>query len=181
MNVFPLIQPSPIMQSRLIVFCFTLFYAIEASCPDGSSGYNSRCYIYSIVEAGFSRAELRCAELGGHLTSISDAFTNAYLQRECTFIQDPLQIKLHSETAQEQFQDSTDTDFWIGLSNSGSNTWTWSDGSPANFTDWKQNPGNAGCAAMSVIDGYWTAQACYKAKPFVCETPSTSFQTTPNI
>ena len=90
-----------------------------------------------------------------------------------------------SEDAPDTFHQSTDTDFWIGLEklHPGGN-WTWTDGTPVDFTDWKpgepQNTTDANCAALSMTDGYWSAQDCFKTKPYVCAiTPSTPPATLP--
>ena len=54
---------------------------------------------------------------------------------------------------------------WIGLSRaSSSSSWTWTDGSPYDFTQWyKNNPGDGGgnCALMSKYEcGAWRAFDC---------------------
>uniref|UniRef100_A0A914P017 C-type lectin domain-containing protein n=1 Tax=Panagrolaimus davidi TaxID=227884 RepID=A0A914P017_9BILA len=56
-------------------------------------------------------------------------------------------------------------------------TWNWTDGTAFDFTDWKkgepQNTSGNNCVVLSMTDGYWSAQDCFKQKPFVCKIPST--------
>lgn len=47
--------------------------------------------------------------------------------------------------------------------------WSWSDGTPFDYTYWRQGqPKGHNCAAQSWAEGYWTAQDCFKFKPYVC-------------
>uniref|UniRef100_A0A914Q856 C-type lectin domain-containing protein n=1 Tax=Panagrolaimus davidi TaxID=227884 RepID=A0A914Q856_9BILA len=80
-----------------------------------------------------------------------------------------------SEEAIKALHKSTETDFWIGATNlMKPPTWNWTDNTPFDFTDWKkgepQNISGNSCAALSMTDGYWTAQDCFMSKPFACST-----------
>ena len=82
-----------------------------------------------------------------------------------------------ASTGSDKFHQSTDTDFWIGLDKVHPNgNWTWMDGTQLDVTDWKhgepQNTTGANCAALSMIDLYWSAQDCTKTKPYLCAIPS---------
>ena len=59
--------------------------------------------------------------------------------------------------------------------------WTWSDGTRFDYNDWKKGePKNAtghDCVAQSWIDGTWSAQDCFKLKPFACSVPKSMAST----
>ena len=58
-----------------------------------------------------------------------------------------------------------------------SSVWSWTDGTPFDFSDWKhgepQNLTGHNCAAQSLSDGTWSAQDCFNPNGFVCETSPT--------
>uniref|UniRef100_A0A914Y4L4 C-type lectin domain-containing protein n=1 Tax=Panagrolaimus superbus TaxID=310955 RepID=A0A914Y4L4_9BILA len=138
-----------------------------AKCPSNTTEWQSSCFSFYANATGFADAELICAQTGGHLASIHDGFANALLA-----------LKKILEEANKHFHESTITDFWIGATNLlGSKAWNWTDGSGIDFTDWKkgepQNISGSNCAALSISDGYWTAEDCFKSKPFSCSTSTT--------
>uniref|UniRef100_A0A914P937 C-type lectin domain-containing protein n=1 Tax=Panagrolaimus davidi TaxID=227884 RepID=A0A914P937_9BILA len=76
----------------------------------------------------------------------------------------------------QDFHGSTVVDFWIGLTTLVKPpTWSWTDGSAQNFTEWAPTePSNItaeACAAISTTHGSWSAQDCFKMKPYVCAVP----------
>uniref|UniRef100_A0A914QKR2 C-type lectin domain-containing protein n=1 Tax=Panagrolaimus davidi TaxID=227884 RepID=A0A914QKR2_9BILA len=113
----------------------------------------------------FSAAEVFCAEIGGHLVSIHDAFLNSIL----------------AEEAITYFHESTMSDFWIGLTNLMSlSKWQWIDGTPTDFTNWAnsepKNVTGSNCATLSQSDGLWRAEDCFKTKPFICKVDQSFFE-----
>uniref|UniRef100_A0A914ZBD7 C-type lectin domain-containing protein n=1 Tax=Panagrolaimus superbus TaxID=310955 RepID=A0A914ZBD7_9BILA len=158
----------------MIAFIFLFLILIKysaAECPSNTTEWQSSCFSFFNISTGFADAELRCKKVGGHLAAIHDGFTNALLAQE----------------ALNNFHESTQVDFWIGATNLiKPPMWNWTDGSPFDFTDWNkgepQNTSGANCAAISTVDGYWTAQDCFKPKPFACQVPSSVYYipTTPS-
>ena len=72
------------------------------------------------------------------------------------------------------FPDSTVSDFWIGGTTLiDPPKWLWTDGTLFNYTAWSpsepKNLTGEACAAMSIADGTWSAQECFKLKPSVCK------------
>uniref|UniRef100_A0AC35FCI9 C-type lectin domain-containing protein n=1 Tax=Panagrolaimus sp. PS1159 TaxID=55785 RepID=A0AC35FCI9_9BILA len=142
-----------------IVLLFLLIENLKADCPPNFIEWNSNCFSFFNNSTGFADAELSCKNTGGHLASIHDGFTNALLAQE----------------AVKRFHESTETDFWIGATNlMKPPIWNWTDGTFFDFNDWKkgepQNISGNGCAALSMSDGFWTAQDCFKSKPFACSS-----------
>uniref|UniRef100_A0A914QB73 C-type lectin domain-containing protein n=1 Tax=Panagrolaimus davidi TaxID=227884 RepID=A0A914QB73_9BILA len=101
-------------------------------------------------------------KLNGHLVSIHDGFTNAFIDQTAT-------------------KNIKTTDFWIGATKNGNQTWQWTDGSNLDFIDWKNDQSNnsngKNCAAFAISDGYWSAQDCSNKKPFACATLDATDQT----
>uniref|UniRef100_A0AC34FPZ3 C-type lectin domain-containing protein n=1 Tax=Panagrolaimus sp. ES5 TaxID=591445 RepID=A0AC34FPZ3_9BILA len=113
-------------------------------------------------------AEFACTKIGGHLVSIHDSFTNVLLTQ-----------------AENIFHQSTMSDIWIGLTNmmsSSSGNWSWTDGTPFNFEDWAkgepQNISGNNCAGLSITDGLWKSDDCFKAKPYICKVDKSFFDPT---
>uniref|UniRef100_A0A914QYU7 C-type lectin domain-containing protein n=1 Tax=Panagrolaimus davidi TaxID=227884 RepID=A0A914QYU7_9BILA len=84
--------------------------------------------------------------------------------------------------AQNYFHESTQADFWIGGDNiEVAQKWSWTDGTPFDYSDWKtgepQNTTGSNCIALSLTEAYWSADDCFKPKPYVCLVPSST--TTP--
>jgi hypothetical protein len=138
---------------RVVLF-FLFFQIIETLCPNQSIQYQTNCFLFNTTRLAFARAEISCNEAGGHLVSLHDAFSNAVI----------------GEYSPDYF---TDNDYWVGGDKFLSQgTWSWTDGTNFDFTDWKkgepQNLTGYDCVALSVKDGYWSAQECFQTKPFVC-------------
>uniref|UniRef100_A0AC35GSZ8 C-type lectin domain-containing protein n=1 Tax=Panagrolaimus sp. PS1159 TaxID=55785 RepID=A0AC35GSZ8_9BILA len=151
------------MLGSLYVFVLIIVLT-ETSCPNESFEYLSNCYFFNTSATGFAKAEIFCRERGGHLASIHDVFTNVALSQEF-----PPQ--------------STEADFWIGANKlMAHGNWSWTDGTSMDFTDWKkrepQNITGTDCVALSMIDGYWSANDCFKNKLYVCSVPVNTYQIT---
>uniref|UniRef100_A0A914PGM1 C-type lectin domain-containing protein n=1 Tax=Panagrolaimus davidi TaxID=227884 RepID=A0A914PGM1_9BILA len=81
--------------------------------------------------------------------------------------------------AQEFPPQSTEDDFWIGANKlMAHGNWSWADGTSLDFTDWKrgepQNITGSDCVALSIGEGYWSANDCFKNKSYVCAVPITT-------
>uniref|UniRef100_A0A914PM20 C-type lectin domain-containing protein n=1 Tax=Panagrolaimus davidi TaxID=227884 RepID=A0A914PM20_9BILA len=155
---------------KLILIFAALFLITKASCPNGSLEWQTNCFFFNNNTIGFASAEIECVQNGGHLVSIHDVFTNTLLAQQGGIY----------------FHESTITDFWIGLNNMmPSGNWTWMDGTPLDFTDWapgepKNVTGN-NCATLSINDGYWRSENCFKTKPYICKVDKSFYEpsTTP--
>uniref|UniRef100_A0AC34GYS6 C-type lectin domain-containing protein n=1 Tax=Panagrolaimus sp. ES5 TaxID=591445 RepID=A0AC34GYS6_9BILA len=126
------------------------------ACPNGGIVWQSNCLYFNSSEVEFVIAERQCQETGGHLVSVHDAFTNAFI----------------AEKAGQIFDRSYD--FWIGgntLIGGGSN-WAWTDGSIFNYADWSSGEpditSDKQCIIVTKDDGYWSTQDCSRTRPFVC-------------
>uniref|UniRef100_A0AC35FJH2 C-type lectin domain-containing protein n=1 Tax=Panagrolaimus sp. PS1159 TaxID=55785 RepID=A0AC35FJH2_9BILA len=147
------------MVSKKIILLIAFFHFSLSQCPKGSFQWQTTCLFFNATEAGYANAELTCRNIGGHLASIHDAFTNAVL----------------GQKASDYFQENAVSDFWIGAEKLYLNSnWSWTDESTFDFSDWGSGePSNVGgddCTAMSWVNGYWSAQNCFKLKPFACAT-----------
>uniref|UniRef100_A0A914QLM9 C-type lectin domain-containing protein n=1 Tax=Panagrolaimus davidi TaxID=227884 RepID=A0A914QLM9_9BILA len=143
----------------VLIFFLTFLNNLNASCPNGSVEWQTKCYYFLKNESAFVIAEEKCISLGGYLTSIHDGFTNNFI----------------AQNAGLNFRESTETEFWIGLSDEITpGNWTWTDGSNLTFTEWNHTKNLTGedCAAQSISDGRWDAEDCFKLKPFVCAVSS---------
>jgi|UniRef100_A0AC35EY51 hypothetical protein len=123
------------------------------SCPSGSINWQKNCFFFQNTPSAFLVAEKTCTDLGGHLTSIHDEFANNFI----------------AQYAGVYFE----TSFWIGGTDMYiPNIWTWTDGSQFSFTQWHfGNPYNSGggkCVSVSLTDGTWSTEDCFKHQPFVC-------------
>uniref|UniRef100_A0AC34G4E2 C-type lectin domain-containing protein n=1 Tax=Panagrolaimus sp. ES5 TaxID=591445 RepID=A0AC34G4E2_9BILA len=110
------------------------------------------------MKKSFFLAENFCnQQQNGHLVSIHNGFDSALIR----------------EGAQNNFTDSSTSDFWIGLDDLKTfQTWEWIDGSLFNFPDWDkgqpQNSPGYDCGAANLLDGRWKSDDCDNKKPFVC-------------
>lgn len=104
----------------LVVFSTQCIESIAFECPSSAtrSPYDGACYDVRSSMKSFSDAELDCAASGRHLTSIHNQAVQDWL------------AKLTASA-------NVGTVFWIGaVARSGAADWTWTDGSPWNFTYW---------------------------------------------
>uniref|UniRef100_A0AC35F679 C-type lectin domain-containing protein n=1 Tax=Panagrolaimus sp. PS1159 TaxID=55785 RepID=A0AC35F679_9BILA len=150
-----------------LLFLCVLSEVIATCLKDGIQWQNS-CLYYNTTELGFVVAELYCQQIGGHLVSIHDAFTNQFI----------------AEKAGQKFQNWYS--YWIGgntLIGGGSN-WTWTDGTYFNYADWTNNepgsPSDKQCILAAVNQGYWSTESCSRTRPFICSI-STGVVTSPPL
>uniref|UniRef100_A0AC34F9S2 C-type lectin domain-containing protein n=1 Tax=Panagrolaimus sp. ES5 TaxID=591445 RepID=A0AC34F9S2_9BILA len=131
--------------------------SIFAECPEKSVKWRSNCYFFEHKNTAFIKAELFCNNLGGHLASVHDGFTNAFLAQYGILT----------------FNNST-PNFWIGITDMiNPGNWSWMDGSRYSFSEWRKNTNdkNVGekCGTANVLDARWDIDECYNSNPFVCE------------
>ena len=98
---------------------FLLLHTVLSDCPSGSvQSLNGNCYQLVFTPRTWYQAESDCVANGGHLASITNAFTNSYL----------LQLG-------DKFFNSND--YWIGgTSNFLGGNWSWSDYKPFGYINW---------------------------------------------
>jgi len=132
-----------------------------SECPEGWSKYNSSCYwaVFDLVD--WVEASNGCQQLhpAAHLASSGSASENNYIGN------------LHYETNSYKY-------FWLGGSDSDEGNWTWTDGTPFNYTKWSGSEGSGGtsqnCLAMdtyysSSYNGYWYDFECFASYSYFCE------------
>uniref|UniRef100_A0A914YGX6 C-type lectin domain-containing protein n=1 Tax=Panagrolaimus superbus TaxID=310955 RepID=A0A914YGX6_9BILA len=140
---------------RLLLTFLSFFVGTFAACPNDGIEWQSVCYYFQGNISAFVNAEEACIHLGGHLASIHNGFTNAFIAQQASLL-------LHS---------STIADIWIGATDlMNPDTWTWTDGSNFTFIDWSQNKSASGedCGSLNLSEGFWQAQDCFKQKAYVC-------------
>uniref|UniRef100_A0A914CGY3 C-type lectin domain-containing protein n=1 Tax=Acrobeloides nanus TaxID=290746 RepID=A0A914CGY3_9BILA len=136
-------------------------------CPNGTVGLvnGPMCYKVMNKTVVWVEAEENCVQLGGHLATVPDAFTNGLLVAE-------VQLKIGI------------VDFYIGFNNyqdPKNCVGQWADGQA--FTGYSnfQNSPKPGCAespfctAIDVFDGTWTLEYCTQDGDIiysVCEIPN---------
>ncbi|WKY03849.1 hypothetical protein Q1695_005086 [Nippostrongylus brasiliensis] len=140
----------------MLVLLAALVAFASASCPLGTVYHQefNRCYKFVSAAQPFYMAEEACISVGGHVVSVSNGYENAML----------------SETAQTE----RITSFFIGLNKLVSDTWSWTDGSSSNYTNWNQSQpvdGNT-CAVENSKDGTWTSVSCNSNFAYVCAISS---------
>uniref|UniRef100_A0A914QIJ7 C-type lectin domain-containing protein n=1 Tax=Panagrolaimus davidi TaxID=227884 RepID=A0A914QIJ7_9BILA len=146
-----------------LFICFVLIFVLttNGTCPEGTVEWQNSCYFFQSNLTSFPNAEFTCTKMNGNLASIHDGFTNALLAGQ----------------AQNLFHESTVVDFWIGLNALVSpGNFSWTDKTNVDFMDWAPSDNkNQTCVAVTIQNGYWISDDCYKTKPFVCEvSPLTS-------
>uniref|UniRef100_A0AC34FHP5 C-type lectin domain-containing protein n=1 Tax=Panagrolaimus sp. ES5 TaxID=591445 RepID=A0AC34FHP5_9BILA len=144
------------MMFLLFCICCLLANVVTAfKCPENSKEWESKCYIFVSEISEFMNAEINCRSLGGHLASIPNAFTNAFIAQQAAI----------------KFQGSGTSDAWLGGSSlANSKIWTWTDGQPFTFSQWTNSSAVKGqtCTAVGLANGLWMADDCYEAKPYIC-------------
>jgi C-type mannose receptor len=139
----------------LFFILFFFPFSSAAICPQNGIKWQSKCYIFATNLSAFITAEIDCVNSGGHLASIHDGFTNAFVAQESML----------------QFHGNTTSDVWIGATtfmNPGN--WSWTDGTNFTFSQWNNSsmPLDQRCGALSTLNGMWNSVDCYKEKPYVC-------------
>ncbi|EYC25004.1 hypothetical protein Y032_0012g1635 [Ancylostoma ceylanicum] len=136
----------------MLLFLAALFALGSANCPLGTVYHQefNRCYKFVNDPQPFYLAEEACISAGGHVVSVSSGYENAMLT--------------------ETLQSGRMSYSYIGLNKLSAPSWSWSDGSNSNYTNWAANQpnGTAACAVLNSVDGTWTGVACNKAYPYVC-------------
>uniref|UniRef100_A0A914BXJ3 C-type lectin domain-containing protein n=1 Tax=Acrobeloides nanus TaxID=290746 RepID=A0A914BXJ3_9BILA len=147
------------MQSFLLVLlAFSLFHSIqsESKCPEGSfQGVNGKCYKGINQLKTWHQAEVDCYLTGGHLASVTDTFTNAFISSVAKNV---------SITA---------ADYWLGgTSNYVNGSWAWSNFDQFKYTNWIKGPLNntiGYCLSQLTSNTLWASESCANEKPYVCE------------
>ena len=140
-----------------------------SSCPENWEENEDRCYLWPSHKRSWKEAELFCKEEGGHLASVTNQ-------------------KIHDYIWSKVDRKNKETHFWIGGTDQAEEgTWTWTDGSPWNFSKWgtkpKKQPDNHNwdfdwrededCLQIyhrRSTDG-WNDMTCSSEKKFVCSRP----------
>ena len=133
--------------------CFNPIFSnfLSSACPNGWTIWNSQCYKLFHEEVSWEAAELKCIQLGAHLTSILSAAENEFVSN------------LISDTRL----------IWIGGSDKDKEgTWTWTDSNPWTSTRWangqpdKRNTENCLQTQRSFT---WHDYPCSNKANFVCK------------
>ncbi|XP_013881397.1 galactose-specific lectin nattectin [Austrofundulus limnaeus] len=125
-------------------------------CPAGWTLYEEKCYMFMETATYWANAEMICNVSDAHLTSIHGP-------DEYSFIRG-----LINEATGEN------TTTWVGGTNGEGDYWTWSDGSPFNFTNWgPEEPDNVDeyeyCMEINLNgEDYVHAENCDTRNAFVC-------------
>ncbi|KAH0627501.1 hypothetical protein JD844_003272 [Phrynosoma platyrhinos] len=145
---------------------------VPGRCPESKESHSpwipfrAHCYSFYPFRQSWPSASMRCAHLGGTLTSIEDS-------AEMQFLLDYTH-KLNQR------------DFWIGLFKNVDGEWEWEDKTEVDFVNWKDGPPEAynysyyhdkgyivfqeQCIFMDGHTGEWFGQWCYSYKGFICKT-----------
>ncbi|XP_042329974.1 macrophage mannose receptor 1-like [Sceloporus undulatus] len=149
---------------------------VPGRCPESKESHSpwipfrAHCYSFYSFWQSWPSASMRCAHIGGTLTSIEDL-------AEMNFLLD------HTHQLSQ-------TKFWIGLFKNVDGEWEWEDKTEVDFVNWKDGPpepynhsyyhekGHAifqeQCIFMNGHTGEWLGQGCYyPSKGFICKTSKT--------
>lgn len=125
------------MSRRVQLFLLIIATTVRGRCPPGSVQGLIADKCYKLVTFSdpsyFLDAEAACTDYGGHLTSVNDAFENAFIkgtgQRlyrggSMNFLDMLKVVPPHN-------------DIWVGGTNIISpGRWNWTDGKPFTYTNW---------------------------------------------
>ncbi|KAK0424491.1 hypothetical protein QR680_008694 [Steinernema hermaphroditum] len=82
------------------------------------------------------------------------------------------QTSVHNEADNDLIRAHFNTTFWLGGSDNSTGTWTWTDGSPFNYSNWAAGePSNVkgkACLAVDSDTGLWSAEDCNRNMPSTC-------------
>ncbi|CAI5455820.1 unnamed protein product [Caenorhabditis angaria] len=134
----------------LIVLVASVFAANQ--CPDLDISWQNQCFYYDKLRGTFDDSNDACVRAGYH-------FAKIYNMIENRAIQDFAVEKLDSDFEY----------YWVGASNRGGN-WTWTDGSPLNFTNWRdRTPSETNqCLGIMMSTGKWVPRDCSEKYQSVC-------------
>ena len=131
-----------------------------SECPEGWSKNQTSCYWMAFLSSDYTswvEANKRCPQFhpAAHLASSGSELENEFITH------------LHYSS----------DEFWLGGTDSDEEgNWTWTDGTPFNYTYWASGEGSAGitqnCLAINVRETYsgnWYDQECFESHPYVCE------------
>ncbi|XP_063158089.1 macrophage mannose receptor 1-like [Candoia aspera] len=129
--------------------------------------FRGHCYRFYPLMESWPQASLKCAQLGGTLTSIKDS-------AELHFLKERMEL-LES------------TEFWLGLYRNVDGEWIWQDKSEVAFVNWNEEQFSDGhreygseesnenfldhCIFMNSLSGEWFRASCgsYILKGFICK------------
>ncbi|KAH0627500.1 hypothetical protein JD844_003271 [Phrynosoma platyrhinos] len=146
---------------------------VPGRCPESKESHRSwipfrgHCYAIYPIMVTWPIASMRCAHLGGTLTSIEDLAEVNFL------LEHTRQFSL--------------MDFWIGLFKNVEGEWIWQDNTELDFMNWKDAPPGTHsrsyyhdaykftfrdqCISMNGQNGEWFGEGCdYPQKGFICKT-----------
>ena len=105
--------------ATLLLACVAVQCAHGQQCQTGWFAHGASCYmLIKSADPSWAQAQLACRSAGAHLASIHSMSLN--------------QILWHYA-----INNGVTSSVWIGLSRApSSSTWTWSDGTPLDFTNW---------------------------------------------
>ncbi|XP_072019677.1 uncharacterized protein [Amphiura filiformis] len=133
------------------------------TCHEGWSEFNNECYLFQHSDeyVSYVDAKTQCSLLDAQLAVI-------HSQEE----QDFIAANLHEDPNNELHS------YYIGLDDIEiEGQFQWVDGTPLDFTDWKQGePNNIGsgedCVGLwASRGGIWNDNPCTRLNPYICEKP----------
>uniref|UniRef100_A0A914DGP1 C-type lectin domain-containing protein n=1 Tax=Acrobeloides nanus TaxID=290746 RepID=A0A914DGP1_9BILA len=142
---------------HLLALVLTYCSYAYGDCPSGAIQGNNpdECYIVVDTATTWQTAEESCQALGGHLTSIVNAYQNSFLLSKINVI---LSRYYYA---------------WIGANTlTYPGTWTWTDNSSWIYSNWASGypyGSNNLCGAMGTTSGRWYSFNCANdIHPYVC-------------
>ncbi|XP_062977189.1 macrophage mannose receptor 1-like [Elgaria multicarinata webbii] len=127
--------------------------------------FRSHCYAIYPVRESWTRASMKCTQLGATLTSVEDLTEQRFLT--------------------EHIEELSRKEFWIGMFKNIEGEWIWQDNTEVDFVNWEggqlhddEFPYEAEfsfhdkCIFMNRDTGEWSKSSCdYSSKGFICKTP----------
>ena len=123
------------------------------ACQKDWEGNGDRCFLWSDKKSNWNDAEEFCKKNGGHLASVTSEAVDEYIA---------------GEKEKRGLQN-----LWIGGSDKEKQgVWTWTDGSPWNFTNWYTGQPNSrgvqDCLRYINDMKEWDDAICNRMSPFLC-------------
>ncbi|CAJ0950514.1 unnamed protein product, partial [Mesorhabditis belari] len=145
------------MRSFLCCSLLVLFSLTQADrCPAGSIDYGdgAECVLPINSNSQFPVAQQICNLIGGQVIQIQNYFENV----------------LASSQIQQMLGGAPS---YIGVVKNSSGAWTYADGSPLIYMNWKAGHplDNATCAVLNGQDFSWYSAQCTDTNPFICTFP----------